>query len=871
MNMFLYYAVHSFKNQLKKLFRTWVLIYFIVCMLIGGAVGLFGAAVSQHEPDTVRIEEEQEENKTESVTEHLQKVIEEEPAALVVDIDAKVELITGIVVLFVLVFMTAMGDKFGSDIFQPADVSLLFPAPLKPQSVLMFRVSLQLGGIILLTLYMMIFMPMIFLSEGYSMKTALMVVAAWGFTLCTGQFLRIAVYTAGATCHRIRKTIRFAGGVLLGIIAAGFMAFWQMHDGTILQAAAGYFNHPYTRFIPIWGWIKGIVIFSIEGNDMGAFLMCALLIFTLGIGFYLLWNFKADFYEDAISRSERTAKMLLEMKEGNTLAVQRTKKRSDKTAREGVMRGKGAAVFFYKTLYNRFRFAWLHVFTKTSAMYLAVAVIFSVIFKRSGGSAGFAAVALIIGGISFFRSLGNPLEEDIRMPYFKLAPESTWKKLICSITGGGVNTLLDLLPGMILAMIIFREPCASVAGWIVLILTLDFYSTAVGAFIGESVPVSAGLMVKQIVQIMFVYFGLLPDAGIIAAGYVNAGGMNFETSLFIAALVNVMIGIFFTVLIPLFIIPRSVHYKGAIRKMSETEKKLAKKSFSRTGLFLVVFYLTASALQAVLATVIPEKFPALLDLELTTWLMAFAPMYFVALPLGLLVLKNVPRYTLKRRNMSAGKLLLCFPAAVVLMYAGNLIGIGVSAILYKLTGIQPLNPVNDLLMNTSFVYQLLFTVILGPVVEEFIFRRCMIDRLYVYGEKRAVIVTAVLFGLFHGNISQMFYAFTLGLLFGYVYLKTGKLRYSAILHMMVNFTGGIIGPLILTIDSPVLFAGYMILLFGLIIVGIAVISIRRRTICFENAQMELEKGTRFKTVWLNAGMILFLICITFIIFSPYIV
>ena len=40
MRLFLYYALHSFVNQLRKLFKTWVLIFLLACMLLGGLIGL---------------------------------------------------------------------------------------------------------------------------------------------------------------------------------------------------------------------------------------------------------------------------------------------------------------------------------------------------------------------------------------------------------------------------------------------------------------------------------------------------------------------------------------------------------------------------------------------------------------------------------------------------------------------------------------------------------------------------------------------------------------------------------------------------------------------------------------------------------------
>ena len=43
MRLFFYYAFHSFKNQLRKLFKTWVLIFLLACMLIGGIIGAAAA------------------------------------------------------------------------------------------------------------------------------------------------------------------------------------------------------------------------------------------------------------------------------------------------------------------------------------------------------------------------------------------------------------------------------------------------------------------------------------------------------------------------------------------------------------------------------------------------------------------------------------------------------------------------------------------------------------------------------------------------------------------------------------------------------------------------------------------------------------
>ncbi len=51
-----------------------------------------------------------------------------------------------------------------------------------------------------------------------------------------------------------------------------------------------------------------------------------------------------------------------------------------------------------------------------------------------------------------------------------------------------------------------------------------------------------------------------------------------------------------------------------------------------------------------------------------------------------------------------------------------------------------------------------------------------------YGEKTAIMFSALAFALFHMNVFQFFYAFGLGLMFGYVYTRTSRLRYSVAMH-----------------------------------------------------------------------------------------
>ena len=77
--------------------------------------------------------------------------------------------------------------------------------------------------------------------------------------------------------------------------------------------------------------------------------------------------------------------------------------------------------------------------------------------------------------------------------------------------------------------------------------------------------------------------------------------------------------------------------------------------------------------------------------------------------------------------------------------------------------------------------------ITGPILEELLFRGIILDGfLNRYTARKAVFWSAFLFGLFHLNPWQFIPAFIIGLLLGYVYLKTRSLLPVIIVHIIIN-------------------------------------------------------------------------------------
>lgn len=317
----------------------------------------------------------------------------------------------------------------------------------------------------------------------------------------------------------------------------------------------------------------------------------------------------------------------------------------------------------------------------------------------------------------------------------------------------------------------------------------------------------------------------------------------------------------------------------------------ARKTFSKIGLSLCVMLLLATAFQ-VLWFALPGEDSWMVSSSWGMWLGSFLPLYAVAIPVCLLVMRKLPAQAPRKIKLGTKNFFIFLPICFCVMYAGSLLGNLLSALL---SGGSAENALVDYAMDTNPL-KILVMVILAPLLEEYVFRKQLIDRTAVYGEKIAVLLSAVTFGLMHQNLFQFFYAFGLGLVFAYIYIRTGRLRYTVIFHGIVNFLGSVVAPWILTMldlealeamdpNAPaeeimalygqllpgMLLLVYFLFLMGMFVAGLVLLIIQCRKLVWKEVPAQLPKGSAFKTVYLNVGMGLFvLICLVSIVLTLFV-
>lgn len=201
-----------------------------------------------------------------------------------------------------------------------------------------------------------------------------------------------------------------------------------------------------------------------------------------------------------------------------------------------------------------------------------------------------------------------------------------------------------------------------------------------------------------------------------------------------------------------------------------------------------------------------------------------------------------------------------------------------AALLADAFGLQMGSALGTLLLTHPLV--MVFILLLAaPLCEEWFFRKLLLDRACIYGEKLAIFVSALLFACYHTSVYQFFYAFFVGLILGYLYLRTGKLWVSVLMHAVFNLLCSILPYVMLrfgifaafmeaeTMDEQIAVIAenpvgvavacvYGFVCLGLLIAGCLLLGKYRKKVFFKPAACPLPPDTEGAAAFVNVGMLL---------------
>lgn len=526
MRLWGYYALHTFINTIKKIFKSKVMIVILCSFLIGGVVGGSVGFISSLVEDQAQTENSvSKDDKTNDpaqmeedfMTVHADAIRESIPAA------------TMILLLVVVLWGIYGGSKKGSDFFLMADANILFAAPLKAQTVLMFRLSFQMLALLFFTFYLIFQVPSMKLILGLDNFAIVAIFLAWGMLLFMSKLMSVFTYTLTATYEHLKKyVVPFVFAVGLLVVAATGAVYISTGNDYMATLRLTY-GADWSNYIPVFGWYKAMVMNAINGHVFASLGYMALnLVFLIAL-VWGIWHIKADFYEDALAGAQKRDDMTKAALEGRNInkdkkqSAKRTQKLEHKVRKSYELKGWGASVFLHKSILNRRRFSKFGFVTNTLLLYLAIGGLGAAFMAYKTDLREISVVGLIMALTLFFRNFGNPIEIESSHNWLFLVPEDPYKKVLYAILAGSVDCVLDLLPGIVVATVILRGNPLMALLWLATLVSMDFMFSCFGLLLQAILPSSAMDVVKSMLQMMLRAFIIVVIAIAFAIGTVLQG------------------------------------------------------------------------------------------------------------------------------------------------------------------------------------------------------------------------------------------------------------------------------------------------------------------------------------------------------------
>ncbi len=280
------------------------------------------------------------------------------------------------------------------------------------------------------------------------------------------------------------------------------------------------------------------------------------------------------------------------------------------------------------------------------------------------------------------------------------------------------------------------------------------------------------------------------------------------------------------------------------------------KVFSRMGLLYLLLMVFAQFVGAGMMILCSIFWPWMTETGWFLWAASYVPLYLVGVPVFFALLKRlVPAddaFAMEQYRMSPGECVRMFVVLMGAVYIFNIVSVYITMGIGALKGAPVDNPLEAVTGGSGMLYNVLFGCIVAPIGEELVFRWAPYRRIAVrFGERSYLLYSSFVFALYHGNLSQLLYAFVVGWLLGYIYIRTGNLRCSIGFHMAVNVVGMLVGPALAGLGTAGTAAA--VVLEAVMIGGCLILWSRMRTGVVQRPGREAMPAQPVRAALLNPG------------------
>ena len=234
--------------------------------------------------------------------------------------------------------------------------------------------------------------------------------------------------------------------------------------------------------------------------------------------------------------------------------------------------------------------------------------------------------------------------------------------------------------------------------------------------------------------------------------------------------------------------------------------------------------------------------------------------YLLAIAVGFVILHawKGPDYwkgeiLVKEKPMNLGTFacMLCLCAGSQMV---NSLWVSVLEVILNSFGLSALGILDSVSGDSDTFSMFVYMAFLAPISEEVFFRGFVLRTLKPFGKRFAIFGSAVLFGLFHGNLLQTPYAFLMGLVLGYVTVEY-SIGWAVALHMFNNL---VLADLLTRLTAGLSEMAVSVINLGIFgaafAAGTAILIVKRREVRAYSRSEWMDRRV-LKCFFLNSGVI----------------
>lgn len=301
-----------------------------------------------------------------------------------------------------------------------------------------------------------------------------------------------------------------------------------------------------------------------------------------------------------------------------------------------------------------------------------------------------------------------------------------------------------------------------------------------------------------------------------------------------------------------------------IQFIKNFEKKRVSKSSNGLGFFVLTYFIMMVVLQIFVEILYSPKTTLNgTNMNALYFQLIFSSVgsAFLAGLFYLLLSKNKLAVTIKTEKVKTHILFtfifIGMAIAMVANYAASIVdsNLSVFGLENNASTSIPANSVSEIILYIIAV------AIVPAFAEEFAFRGIFMGVLRKHGDSFAIIASSIVFGAMHGNITQIVFAFILGLIFGYIDCKTNSIMPSIVVHFINNFYAVLLDVLSTTgIDDRIYLSIYYFLVILFCLLGVLsfiyLLKTEKNIFKFKEAKSILTLKEKFGAFFSSPGIIL---------------